>query len=373
MEKQTDSDNVEDIYRIIFDKLNDSIVVFPLDENNEMLNFVYSNPASTKWTGFTKEEILSSNPKQLFAPHCLDDVIKNIDTIVKEGFLTYEMEITLRDGTFLPVELSSSLITIGNERFILTSGREIAERVEARKEKEERMKEKTLLLDILTHDLRNYISVLWGCISHTLDEEDVTIEEIKASVLRAKASLAKTDALLDDISVLMKKDIEFTYELRPVNILNNVHKCQSNLDDMYPLKDIQINTDKVNPKQNVLADMLFEQLIFNILSNSVKNTPSQAVRIDLSTEEKQDGMVIISIADFGKGITQDKRRKIFERYGEFRKKGSGSGLGLFIIQTLIERYKGQVWIENTIKGDYTLGTTFKLELRKTETEMFEFA
>ena len=322
MEKQTESDNIEDIYRIIFDKLNDSIVVFPLDENNKMLNFVYSNPASTKWTGFTKEEILSSNPKQLFAPHRLDDVIKSIDTIVKEGFLTHEMEITLRDGTFLPVELSSSLITVGNERFILTSGREIDERVEARQEREERMKEKTLLLDILTHDLRNYISVLWGCISHTLDEEDVTIEEIKASVLRAKASLAKTDALLDDISVLMKKDIEFTYELRPVNILNNVHKCQSNLDDMYPLKDIQINTDKVNPKQNVLADMLFEQLIFNILSNSVKNTPSQAVRIDVSTEEKQDGMVIISIADFGKFITQDKRNNIFERYGVFRKKCS---------------------------------------------------
>ena len=373
MEKQTDSDTIKDIYRIIFDKLNDSIVVFPLDVNNEMLNFVYSNPASTKWTGFTKEEILSSNPKNLFAPHRLDEVRKYIDTIVEEGFLTYEMEITLRDGTFLPVELSSSFITIGDERFILTSGREIAERVEARKEKEERMKEKTLLLDILTHDLRNYISVLWGCISQTLDEEDVTIEEIKASVSRAKASLAKTDALLDDISVLMKKDIEFTYELRPVNILNNIHKCQSSLEDMYPLKDIQLNTDKVDPKQNVLADMLFEQLIFNILSNSVKNTPSKAVRIDVGTEDKQDGKIIISIADFGKGITQDKRRKIFERYGEFRKKGSGSGLGLFIIQTLIERYKGQVWIENTIKGDYTKGTTFKIELRKTETEMFEFA
>ncbi|MCG3260377.1 MAG: PAS domain S-box protein, partial [Candidatus Heimdallarchaeota archaeon] len=321
----------------------------------------------------TKEEILSSNPKHLFAPHSLDDLGKNIDTIVKKGFLTHEMEITLSDGTFLPVELSSSLMTVGDERFILTSGREIAERVESRKEKEERMKEKTLLLDILTHDLRNYISVLWSCISHTLDEEDATIEEIKASVLRAKVSLAKTDALLDDISVLMKKDIEFTYELRPVNILNNIHKCHTNLEDMYPLKDIQINIDRINPKLNVLADMLFEQLLFNILSNSVKNTPSQAVRIDIGTEEKQDGKIVISIADFGKGITQDKRRKIFERYGEFRKKGSGSGLGLFIIQTLIERYKGKVWIENTIKGDYTKGTTFKLELRKTETEMFEFA
>ncbi len=373
MEKQSDSGQINEIYKILFEKSNDSITLCKLDDKNEMLNFIYTNPATAKWTGFTKEEILSSSPMNIIAPHWLEDAQKYIESIIKDGFLTYELEIMLKNGKLLPVEFSSSLVKIGEENFILTSGREIAERIEARKEKEERMKEKTLLLDILTHDLRNYLSILWGCISQTLDEEEVTIEEIKGSVLRAKASLAKTDALLDDISVLMKKDIEFTYELRPVNILNNVHKCQSNLEDMYPLKKIQINTNKVDPKQNVLADMLFEQLIFNILSNSVKNTPSQAVRIDVATEEKQDGRVIISISDFGTGITQDKRRKIFERYGEFRKKGSGSGLGLFIIQTLIERYKGQVWIENTIKGDYTKGTTFKIELRKTETEMFEFA
>ena len=373
MGEKSEYEKFEDIYKVFFEMSNDSITVFKLDEHNDISNFVYANPATSKWTGFTKEEILNSSARDIMALQHTEQIHELVGKIIQDGFLTYEIEIVLKNGELLPVEFSSSFVVIGKERYVLTSGREIAERVETRREKEESMKEKTLLLDILTHDLRNYISILWSCVSQSLEDEDVTVEELKISISKAKASLTKTDALLDDISVLMKKDIEFTYDLRSVNVLSSIHKCLTNLEDMFPLKDIQINFERVDPQHNIFADMLFEQLIFNTLTNSVKNTPSQVVRIDIKTEEKPDNKIIISVADFGSGVPPEKRKKIFERYGEFRKRGSGSGLGLFIIQTLIERYDGQVWIENTIKGDYSKGTTFKLELQKAETEMFEFA
>ncbi|MHA1200511.1 MAG: PAS domain-containing sensor histidine kinase [Candidatus Heimdallarchaeaceae archaeon] len=373
VEKKGEISKIEGFYRIICDHSNDSITLFKINEFNEPMNFVYANPATTKWTGFTKEEIIRSSPKDLFPPDVLEKTIINIDIIVKEGFLTYESEIRLKNGNILPVEFSSSLVELDGERYILTSGREIAERVETRVEKEESMKEKTLLLDILTHDLRNYIAILWGCVTDALDKKGVTKGDIIKSVGRAKTSLAKTDALLDDISVLMKKDLEFTYELKSVNVLNNVNKCKLNLEDMYPLKNVNLNLKGVDEEHNVFADMLFEQLLFNILSNSVKNTTTEDVVIDIFTEQKSDDKILISIADYGKGIAPETRRNIFDRYGEFRKKGKGSGLGLFIIQTLVQRYNGDVWLENRIKGDYTKGTVIKVELKKADTTVFEFA
>ncbi|MCE7743301.1 MAG: PAS domain S-box protein [Candidatus Heimdallarchaeota archaeon] len=371
--KKTEIDKIDSFYRILCENANDSITLFKLNEFNEIQNFVYTNAATTKWTGFTKEEILNSSPKDLFTEDQLESISKNIETIVKEGFLTYESEIRIKDGRTLPVEFSSSLIDLDGEKYILTSGREIAERVETRIEREENMKEKTLLLDILTHDLRNYIAVLWGWVTESIEQEDITKEDILSSVGRAKTSLTKTDALLDDISVLMKKDLEFTYELKSVNVLNNVNKCKPNLDDMFPVKKIKLNIKDINSEHNVFADMLFEQLLFNILTNSVKNTSKKEVIIDIITEEKPGNKILISIADYGKGITPDTRRNIFDRYGEFRKKGKGSGLGLFIVQTLVQRYNGDVWLENRIKGDYTQGTVVKIELRKADTQIFEFA
>ncbi len=373
VDKNAKIDMKDETYRILCEKANDSITLFKLDEFNEIQNFVYANPATTKWTGFTKEEIERSSPKDLFTPEHFEQAKKNIAIIIKEGFLTYESEIKLKSGKTLPVEFSSSLVELEGEKYILTSGREIAERVETRIEREESMKEKTLLLDILTHDLRNYIAILWSCISETIEADDVKIEEFRTAIDRAKTSLAKTDALLDDISVLMKKDLEFTYDLKSVNVFNNVSKCKPNLDDMFPHKKIKLDTTGINPEHNVFADMLFEQLLFNIFTNSVKNSPKKEVAIEVFTEEKPHNKILITISDYGKGIAPEIRRNIFDRYGEFRKKGKGSGLGLFIIQTLVQRYSGDVWIENRIKGDYKQGTSVKVELRKADTHIFEFA
>lgn len=373
VENNSEIEKIDGVYRILCDKANDSITLFSLNEFNEIGNFVYSNPATTKWTGFTKEEILRSSPRDLLSTNQFEQIQKNVEIIVKEGFLTFESDIHLKNGNTLPVEFSSSLVEIEGNKYILTSSREISERVETRQEREENMKEKTLLLDILTHDLRNYIAVLWGCVTDAVDRDDPTVQDIRDSISKAKTSLAKTDALLDDISVLMKKDLEFTYELKSVNVLNNVEKCLPNLEDMFPMKKIKLNLDEIDPKHNVFADMLFDQLLFNILTNSVKNTVVQEVKIDISTEQKSGDKILITISDYGKGISPDIRRNIFDRYGEFRKKGKGSGLGLFIIQTLVQRYNGDVWLENRIKGDFTQGTSVKIELKKADTPVFEFA
>ena len=125
-----------------------------------------------------------------------------------------------------------------------------------------------------------------------------------------------------------------------------------------------MNSDNINPAHKVKADSLFELMILNILTNATKNDPKDDVLIDISTKDIASKNILLSISDHGQGISLDEREGIFERYGEFRKKGKGSGLGLFIIKTLVERYNGKVWIENTVAGDYRKGTTFKIELQK---------
>ncbi|MFW9993099.1 MAG: ATP-binding protein, partial [Candidatus Odinarchaeota archaeon] len=57
----------------------------------------------------------------------------------------------------------------------------------------------------------------------------------------------------------------------------------------------------------------------------------------------------------------DQRDNIFDRFTEFRRKGSGSGLGLYIVKNLVDRYKGRIWIEDSVIGDYRYGTSFKME------------
>ncbi|MCK4896763.1 MAG: HAMP domain-containing histidine kinase, partial [Candidatus Heimdallarchaeota archaeon] len=147
-------------------------------------------------------------------------------------------------------------------------------------------------------------------------------------------------------------------------LLEIINKCITDLKDIYPKKSFKFNIENITKDRQILADLLFDQLIINVLTNAAKNDLAKEVVIDINLTEKEDSTYLMKISDHGKGIPPDKRTDIFERYSEFRKTGKGSGLGLFIIKTLVERYQGHVIIESTVEKDYRKGTTFSLLLKK---------
>ncbi|MCK5305479.1 MAG: HAMP domain-containing histidine kinase, partial [Candidatus Heimdallarchaeota archaeon] len=71
---------------------------------------------------------------------------------------------------------------------------------------------------------------------------------------------------------------------------------------------------------------------------------------------------IFLISDYGKGIHPDSRDKIFTRFSKISEKSGGTGLGLFIVKKLIDRYKGKIWVESRDEIDYKKGSIFKIEL-----------
>ncbi|MHA1223957.1 MAG: PAS domain-containing sensor histidine kinase [Candidatus Heimdallarchaeaceae archaeon] len=353
--------NLPDFYKILFDNANDSVLLFRIDSKTKKLKIIEANKTTLKWTGFSKKELLQIPVEKLLTPDSLKKLEKDLKTILKQGFLTHEIDILLKDGRKLPIELSSSLIKYGKKCYVLSSAREIMDRIQTREERKAEIQMKTLLLDILTHDLRNYITILWGFVTEVLYNSKVSLEKMKQLGVGAKSALVKIDSLIDNISVLMRKDVEYNYKLKPICILEVLERTCLELDDMFPKKRIKLDYSKVNPSHLVVADMLFEQLLINILTNSIKNTIADEVLIEVSTKRKAN-KIILTISDHGKGISPRERKNIFERYKEFREKGIGSGLGLFIIKTLVERYNGKITIESRVKEDYRKGTVFKIEL-----------
>ena len=354
----------EDKFKLLFNNTNDSIFMIQIDDEGNMQKFVEVNDTTCTWLGLSKEELLKIDPENLIPPDLKEKGKEAIQWIIKFGFLTYEIEILLIDGNRLPVEMSSSLFTDGENKYILSTAREIADRVVARQLRESQIEEKTLLLDIITHDLRNYLARIWACVEYSSTDEESTLKEMKKQAAKSKSSLLQIDNLIDNISVLMKRDLGVKYELKHVKLLKIINKCITDLRDIYPNKSLKFNVENITKEQVILADTLFDQLIINVLTNSVKNDPADEIIIDFNITEEEDSTYLLKISDHGTGIPPDKREDIFERYSEFRKTGKGSGLGLFIIKNLVERYKGQVTIENTIEEDYTKGTTFSLLLKK---------
>jgi len=90
------------------------------------------------------------------------------------------------------------------------------------------------------------------------------------------------------------------------------------------------------------------QVVFNLLSNAVKFTP-EGGRVDVSTS-KQNGEVMIAVADTGPGIAAADQSRIFEEFQQARsgngERPEGTGLGLALSRSLVELHGGRIWVES---------------------------
>lgn len=91
-----------------------------------------------------------------------------------------------------------------------------------------------------------------------------------------------------------------------------------------------------------------EQVILNIISNSIKYTPSNG-EIDIFAKEVDDG-ILVRIKDNGMGIPEKDMERIFERFYRVDKARSrelgGTGLGLSIAKQIIESHDGKIHLES---------------------------
>jgi signal transduction histidine kinase len=107
-----------------------------------------------------------------------------------------------------------------------------------------------------------------------------------------------------------------------------------------------------------------EQVVTNLLTNAAKYAPGKPVMIKV---DATDHTGIISVKDFGKGITEEDQHKIFNRFERAQREGDmkGLGLGLFISKEIIEMHHGSIEVFSRI-GE---GSEFIVKLPAEENQL----
>jgi PAS domain S-box-containing protein len=102
------------------------------------------------------------------------------------------------------------------------------------------------------------------------------------------------------------------------------------------------------------------QLFQNLISNALKYRGKEIPRIHISAVER-DGWSVFSVVDNGIGIDKKFADSIFGLFKRLHSRAEypGSGIGLAICQRIVEQYRGQIWLENSIPGE---GSTFCFSL-----------
>jgi PAS domain S-box-containing protein len=105
-----------------------------------------------------------------------------------------------------------------------------------------------------------------------------------------------------------------------------------------------------------------EQVLRNLISNAVKHHPGPQGRVVVSCQEKGDHY-LFAVADDGEGIPAQYAERVFEMFQTLKSRDQveGSGMGLAIVNRIVQWQRGRVWFEPNPEGR---GTVFKFEWKK---------
>ena len=215
---------------------------------------------------------------------------------------------------------------------------------------------KDLWTDILSHDLQNPAGVCWTSAEILLDYETDPKKVKFLKLIRNAASnlIERIENAAKFSKLQQQKQIEC--ELLDLNaILKDIL-----VDFVYQLEDKQISLDCLaKGKFPARANFMIGDVFSNILSNAVKySAPGSRIEIDI---QERGNRWIVSIKDFGEGIQEEDKDKIFTRFERLGKNVvRGTGLGLAIAKRVVDLHDGQIWVEDNPEG----GSIFYVSLRK---------
>lgn len=214
----------------------------------------------------------------------------------------------------------------------------------------------------MSHELRTPLNAIIGFsdMLKTMDKENLTHEKVQEYAEYINSGGNHLLSLVNDIldqNKLETGDVKVTIE--------RVDACallKNYVDELKPIsmdKKQQVNLHFDDASIMFDTDQrLFKQIIYNLLSNAQKYTPEKGV-IDLYATQIDDH-VEITIKDNGKGISSDIIQQINKSTipvrTHFISKAEGTGLGLIIVQQLIDRLNAKI----VVCAEHGKGTTFKM-------------
>ncbi|PAU85281.1 PAS domain-containing sensor histidine kinase [Halorubrum salipaludis] len=329
-------------------------LVFAKNRDGE---YLLANKATAEAYGKTPEEVEGRSEA---------DIIPNVDDsaefrqddleVIESGEprLIGEEMLTTADGetrilqtTKIPYKVSET-----GEDAVLGYARDVTELKEYERTLEQQRDSLTLLNQVVRHDIRNQLMVVESYTELLVDSlpDDQSRTYARTVIEAAKQATEITETAKDVTDVLLQVGSDRS----PVNLRDElsdqIERVRADQDRA------RVSVDGDIPDVTVLADDLLESVFRNLLTNAVVHNNEDVAEIAVSARVDGD-CVRVSIADNGPGIEDKHKEQIFQE-GEKGLESGGTGVGLYLVKTLVDKYGGDVWVED----NEPTGSVFVVEL-----------
>jgi PAS domain S-box-containing protein len=243
-------------------------------------------------------------------------------------------------------------VSLGDDTVDLGVFTDITEQKEYERTLEEQRDNLEVLNQIIRHDIRNNLQVVLVYADMLKDSVEGDGEKSLRHILDAgREAVEITQTASEVTDVLLASGTSQA----PVNLQSVLRKQIDYVRENH--ERALISVEETLPDVAVMADKMLDSVFRNLLNNAIVHNDKEIPEVIVSATTTEE-MVQVRIADNGPGIPADQKEQIFKE-GEKGLDSEGTGLGLFLVQTLVDRYGGAVWVEENDPE----GSVFVVELR----------
>lgn len=229
---------------------------------------------------------------------------------------------------------------------------------------------KTEFVAMVAHDLRSPMSVISGFADTIHDRWNDLTDEDKLAYLRliSRNTRSLAEFVEDVLQVARMESGELHYDVHPFDARTVVQRIVTDMQAAHP--DLRLTVDAPSELPDALGDEERNwQILNNLVSNAVKfsvGEPEVRVEISVIPEERA---VAIAVQDNGVGISDEDLPRLFRRFSRVSQHGGqkvpGTGLGLYIVKSMVEAQGGRIWVQS----EPGRGSTFTYTLPVAQEEL----
>ena len=197
-----------------------------------------------------------------------------------------------------------------------------------------------------SHELRTPLTVIRGY-SEILQKDNIDQAQRDRAALRIETESLRMEKLVKDLLTLTRADSIGFLNFKQIDLKKIIEEYFKDLTESNPGRSISFS-GKSTAIVNCDEDSM-RQLLSNISQNILRHTPADS-KVEIKISQNENSTEII-IDDSGPGIPANLRSQVFERFSrldESRTRDTGGfGLGMSIIKSVVDKHKGQIFLEDS--------------------------
>lgn len=320
-------------YTTLVEQSHDGIVIISDKQ------IVFANREMEQLTGQPIRELVGTSFEQYIAPDQRREVLSIYDARVREEDVVpqYDTELVTAEGERRTVSVKATLIEYRGESALLATLRDVTERKHVEERFRNQNEKLRLFNEVIRHDIRNDMNIVLGyarLVRDQIDDDDAA-SHLDTVIDRSEHTVELTE-IIRDLSEVMLESSDRKQRVDLVEFLGEAIKTTTNG------TSLSVSAQLPAPPLSVVADESLGIVFNNLLQNVATHTNSPEPVAEVSIEETKEH-VIVRVADNGPGIPDEAKERLFGR-GEKGPDSPGTGIGLYLVDSLVRSYGGEVWI-----------------------------